>query len=50
MHITKLAIEHKAIITTGALMIVIYGGYFMITYICNKNIIKEIKSGNLVCE
>lgn len=31
----------KAIITTGTLIILIYGGYFLITYLCNKNIIKE---------
>ena len=31
----------KAIITTGGLIILIYGGYFVITYLCNKNIIKE---------
>ncbi|MDO4963653.1 MAG: ABC transporter permease [bacterium] len=31
----------KAIITTLIIIIIIYGGYFLITYICNKNIIKD---------
>ncbi len=31
----------KAIITTGIILTLIYGGYFIITYLCNKNIIKE---------
>lgn len=31
----------KAIITTGGLIIFIYGSYFLITYLCNKNIIKN---------
>lgn len=31
----------KAIIMTIILMVLIYGGYFFITYLCSKNIIKE---------
>lgn len=31
----------KAIITTGLLITLIYGGYFVITYLCNRNIVKE---------
>ena len=30
-----------SIIMTAAIIIVIYGGYFLITYMCSKNIIKE---------
>ena len=30
-----------SILTTAALLIVIYGGYFILTYICSKNIIRE---------
>ena len=30
-----------SIIMTGVFLIVIYGGYFLITYFCSKNIIKE---------
>ncbi len=31
----------SSIILTACMVILIYGGYFMITYICSKNIIKE---------
>ena len=31
----------KAVIITVILMVFIYGGYFLITYLCSKNIIKE---------
>lgn len=31
----------KAIISTIILIIIVYGGYFIITYFCNKNIIKQ---------
>ena len=31
----------KAVIMTIILMVLIYGGYFFITYLCSKNIIKE---------
>ena len=31
----------KAVIITAILMVFIYGGYFLVTYICSKNIIKE---------
>ena len=30
-----------SIITTAIFLIVIYGGYFLITYYCSKNIIKD---------
>lgn len=29
------------IVTTAAFIVLIYGGYFIVTYICSKNIIKE---------
>lgn len=31
----------KSILLTAALIVVIYGGYFLITYFCSKNIIRE---------
>lgn len=31
----------KSVIFTGMIIIFIYGGYFLITYLCSKNIIKE---------
>lgn len=31
----------KSIITTSLFLVLIYGGYFVITYLCSKNIIKE---------
>ena len=31
----------SAIIVTAVFLVVIYGGYFMITYLCSKNIIKD---------
>ena len=31
----------KSIIMTALIMVFIYGGYFVITYLCSKNIIKE---------
>lgn len=31
----------EAIITTGVFLVVIYGGYFIITYLCSKRIIKD---------
>ena len=31
----------KSIIVTAGIIIFIYGGYFLITYLCSKNIIKE---------
>ena len=31
----------KSIVMTASLIIIIYGGYFFITYYCSKNIIKE---------
>ena len=31
----------KGIITTILIIIFIYGGYFLITYLCNKNIIRS---------
>lgn len=31
----------KSILMTAGFLIVIYGGYFVITYLCSKNIIKE---------
>lgn len=34
----------KAIITTCLIIIAIYGGYFLLTYYCNKNIIKNNKA------
>ena len=30
-----------SIIMTACFIVVIYGGYFLITYFCSKNIIKE---------
>ena len=30
-----------SIIMTGLFLVIIYGGYFLITYYCSKNIIKE---------
>ena len=30
-----------SIVATALLLVVIYGGYFFITYFCSKNIIKE---------
>ena len=31
----------KSVIITSLFIIFIYGGYFLVTYICSKNIIKE---------
>ena len=31
----------NSIIMTAVFIVVIYGGYFLITYLCSKNIIKE---------
>lgn len=31
----------KSIVTTALFLILIYGGYFVVTYLCSKNIIKE---------
>ena len=31
----------KSVIITAIFIVAIYGGYFLITYICSKNIIKE---------
>ena len=31
----------NSIIMTGVFIVVIYGGYFIITYLCSQNIIKE---------
>lgn len=31
----------EAIITTGIFLVIIYGGYFIITYLCSKSIIKD---------
>lgn len=31
----------KSIIMTAGIIVFIYGGYFLITYLCSKNIIKE---------
>ncbi|MFR3567725.1 MAG: hypothetical protein ACLTUR_06970 [Paraclostridium sordellii] len=31
----------KSIIMTSIFVVVIYGGYFIMTYLCSKNIIKE---------
>lgn len=31
----------EAIITTGIFLVIIYGGYFIITYLCSKSIIKN---------
>ncbi|SHH68694.1 putative ABC transport system permease protein [Clostridium collagenovorans DSM 3089] len=31
----------KTIVITSVFLVVIYGGYFLITYLCSKNIIKE---------
>lgn len=31
----------KSIIITAGIIVFIYGGYFLITYLCSKNIIKE---------
>lgn len=31
----------KAVILTSSLIVFIYGGYFLVTYFCSKNIIKE---------
>ena len=31
----------KSIITTAIFIILIYGGYFILTYLCNKNIINK---------
>ena len=31
----------KSVIITSLFIIFIYGGYFFITYLCSKNIIKE---------
>lgn len=31
----------KTIIITATFLVIIYGGYFLITYLCSKNIIKE---------
>ena len=30
-----------SLVITGVLVVAIYGGYFLLTYICSKNIIKE---------
>ena len=30
-----------SIIFTAILIVIIYGGYFLVTYLCSKNIIKE---------
>ena len=34
-----------SIIMTAIFIVVIYGGYFLITYLCSKNIIKENRNG-----
>jgi len=31
----------SSIILTAVFLVVIYGGYFLVTYYCSKNIIKE---------
>ena len=31
----------KSIVLTSLFLILIYGGYFIVTYLCSKNIIKE---------
>ncbi|MDU6113463.1 MAG: hypothetical protein ACLT0R_08965 [Paraclostridium sordellii] len=31
----------KSIIMNSIFVVVIYGGYFILTYLCSKNIIKE---------
>lgn len=31
----------KSVIFTGMIIVFIYGGYFLITYLCSKNIVKE---------
>ena len=33
----------KSIASTGIIILLIYGGYFLITYLCGKSIIKEKK-------
>lgn len=37
----EISFNLKAVIITAILMVFIYGGYFLVTYICSKNIIKE---------
>lgn len=37
----EISFNLKAVIITAILMVFIYGGYFLATYICSKNIIKE---------
>ena len=31
----------KSIIVTAGIIVFVYGGYFLITYLCSQNIIKE---------
>ena len=31
----------SSIIATAIFIVIIYGGYFLVTYLCSKNIIKE---------
>ena len=33
----------KSVVLTALLILLIYGGYFLITFLCSKNIIKEKK-------
>ena len=35
------AFDLKSVIITSIFIIIIYGGYFLVTYLCSKNIIKE---------
>ena len=37
----EISFNLKAVIITAILMVFIYGGYLLVTYICSKNIIKE---------
>ena len=44
MYLVEPLIEDKLIVPilmTAGIIAVIYGGYFIITYLCSKNIIKE---------
>lgn len=43
LHTLGVSFNIKAVITTALFIILIYGGYFLITYLCSKNIIKEAK-------
>lgn len=38
---TGITFNLSAVITTALIIVLIYGGYFLVTYICSKNIIRE---------